>query len=209
MPMMRQLLLTLLSMALLCVSSASASPIAIFSTGVDGSGNPLSAGSADPHWTLNSTTAYVVSNPTGLGWIANPTNAQWISANSGGLPDVGTFAYTTTFDLTGLDLSGVTIVGNIAVDDSAQVFLNGVDILGDNVALNNAAWSYFVPFTINSGFVQGVNTLSVSTYNVGGPGGLLFQIESATTPEPGTLGMLLIGSLAGLAGALRRGWRPF
>jgi len=205
--MMRQLQLILLTTALLCVSSASASPIPIFSTGVDGGGNLLAAGNADPHWTVNGATAYVVSSPTDLGWVANPTDAQWISANSGGVPGIGTFTYATTFDLTGLDLSSVIVVAYVAVDDDAQVVLNGQNIFSDNLGLNNAAWAFFVPYKIDSGFVQGVNTLSVTTYNVGGPGGLLFQ--TAAIPEPGTLGMLLIGSLAGLAGALRRGWRPF
>src|ERR1700690_3015044 len=206
MPLMRHLQLKLPFTALLCVLSANASPIPIFSTGVNSSGSLAAPGSVDPHWTVNGTTAYVVPTPTDLGWIGNPANAQWISADGGGFPDVGTFTYATTFDLTGFALSNFVIDVDLAVDDDAQVVLNGQNIVSDNLALNTAAWASFVPYTINSGLVQGVNTLSVTTFNVGGPGGLLF--EAAAVPEPGTLGMLLIGAFAGLAGALRRGWRP-
>jgi hypothetical protein len=199
--------LSVFLLALLCVASAIASPVAIFSTGVDGSGNVLAAGSADPHWTVNGTTASVVTSPTSHGWVANPSDARWISLGSGGTPGIGSYTYTTTFDLTGFHTTGVFITANLAADDGAVVFLNGVQVFDDSSNGLNSPWTARVPLTINSGFVQGVNTLSLSVYNVGGPGGLLFDVTGSNAipgPEPGTASMLLIAGLAGLAAIRRR-----
>lgn len=187
--------------------AAHATPIIIFNTGVDGGGSPLPDGTiGDPHYLLTvvpgGTTEIRVRTSVG-GWPIPPwTGDDSISAWIGPNNDVavngpnGNYCYETTFDLTGLDPATAVLTGHWETDDY------GLDILINGVSTGNLGW---LPFSINSGFVAGVNTLDFIVWqSSGGPTGLRVEISGTadSVPEPASLVLLAVG-LAALT-ALRR-----
>ncbi|HXG47523.1 MAG TPA: immunoglobulin domain-containing protein [Methylomirabilota bacterium] len=154
----------------------------LFDTGVDDSGNALPDGAVDPHYTLvvnadgpstealvqNSAAFPIVSGP----WLANTARSKWIgprfdtSGAAGLAQGNGTYVYRTSFDLTGLDRSTVTITGGWAVDNlGVAIRVNGVP----TGLVNNNGFSGATAFTLNSAnasFVDGVNTLEFEVQNV-------------------------------------------
>src|SRR5258707_781380 len=105
----------LIAVALLTIAPLShAAPITIFDTGTDDSGNLLTSGSIDPHYSLvgnpdgSGSNAYVV-NQTGFpigsrDWFLGGPNSQWLSPHTFAFSDAaGIYDWHTTFDLKGLD----------------------------------------------------------------------------------------------------------
>jgi hypothetical protein len=202
---------------LLCgVGQANADPITtLYSTGVDGSGNPLPDGSVDPHYTVTggalAPNAYAIGNPGGVGWVGNTATSQWISPDPSTYGGLGPFTYTTTFSLAGLNPATAQISGMWSTDDQAQMYLNG-NLVVTSPSVFTGPWSYFAPFTITSGFQAGVNTLTFVVPNgteLGagpqGPTGMQVQMTGTanTVPEPASLTLVGLGALS-LAGY---GWR--
>jgi hypothetical protein len=155
-------------------------------------------------------------------------SGQWISTSDSTAPIPGggpgqdvTVNYAINFDLTGFDLSTVSITGSWTADDMGLgLFVNGNAVAGS--ALPNSSdsgtppdqpWAYTYSFTINSStpgitFNQGANTLVFSVDQADNLyDGLLVDSLSGTanpaneTPEPGSF--LLIGAGLGMV-ALRR-----
>ena len=161
----------------------------VFGTGLDGSGNLLVAGSADPHFTVTDTTTFtplgqatVVSNPPSLGWMGDTNTSQWISTTASGTPgSTDTYDYQTSFDLTGYNLATTVLDLDVAADDSlGDVLLNGVD-----TGISGASFDSLSSYSINSGFVSGLNTLDFIVPNSGsGPSGL--QVQLSGTANPGS-----------------------
>jgi hypothetical protein len=158
----------------------------LFTTGVDGTGTPLAAGAVDQHYTLTSDdparpgpNALVVSPETG--WIPSTSTSNWVSAQANGFgANLANYTYTTTFTLTGVDPTTVTIGGSWACDDSCVIKLNGT------VVASYAApgWLAVAAFTIPTGspFVAGTNTLAfVVTNSGGGASGLQVVSISGTS----------------------------
>lgn len=179
-----------------------AAPIpGLFNTGVaaDGSLLPASGGATtvvDPHYVVieSADPAFPASPeapapavtllpgfPVGP-WIAEGPDSKWISLNrtSGNVLD-GNYTFRTTFNLTGFDASKARIAGKWSVDNT------GVDILLNGNALgisNGAGFGGFTDFTIESGFVDGVNTLDFVVFNApsgANPAGL--RVEMIGTVE--------------------------
>jgi len=106
----------------------------------------------------------------------------------------GSFIYQTTFTLTGYDPSTVTLAGFWASDDgSSQMTLNG-----NTLSVSNVGCCGTVDFTIDSGFVNGLNTLDFYWSNYSDPGDLGVGFTSftgtplpadAAAPEPATLAL--------------------
>jgi hypothetical protein len=183
----------------------------VFSTGVDSSGNVLSAGQLDPHYTITSSPIGAVPalavSPIPE-WAANTPTSGWVNAtgDANGIEPPGTYVYTLLFSLTGLDPSTAQIAGQWTSDNSAEIFLNGVDT-GFSVATNG--FGVLIPFSITSGFVSGQNKLQffvtqdpLSGDAILNPEGLQVDISSATAmpvPEPAAI------SLLGLSGFLLLG----
>jgi hypothetical protein len=152
-----------------------------YNTGVDDMGVALGDAVDDPHYDI-------VLGPTGgpeadqtvpdddfpiPPWLENNAGSRWIGPVE---PDAnaapGTYAYETTFDLTGLDATNAAISGWWATDDGSDgILLNGV-------AIPSAATQGFTAvswFGINSAAAaaagaplqEGVNTLTFRVTNGG------------------------------------------
>lgn len=187
-------------------TSAWAVPITdLYNTGVDDTGTVLSIGSMDTHYSVSglSSEAFVVSPSTA--WITAPTGSRWIGPSNGGVTGaVGDYIYKLEFDLTGLDASTASINGSLAHDNPGSVFLNGLDT---GISNPNNFLSLF-DFTLNSGFVSGLNVLEFKVTNIpngfprSNPTGLLVSNLSGTASpitsvsEPGTLALFMFGVMA-------------
>lgn len=199
----------------LTVNLSHAAGIGLYNTGVDDSGNLLALGATDSHYTVTSS---LPSGPSPVHavndakdyigyWMAPNATSAWITpfitadnyASSGSL-QAEYYDYTTTFDLTGVDLATVSLVGKAASDN----YILGVSLNGQTLNLNGgySAWS---TFAWSDYFNQGLNTLVFHTQNLygasgsGGPTGLRVEVELAAVPVPGAVWLLGSG-LLGLAG---------
>ena len=202
-------------------AQAQASPITtLYNTGVDASHTVLADGTiGDPHYTLTSvpsgTTALRIStSASGFPippWLADNASSRWIgpnnSSNMVGPP--GGYRYETTFSLTGFNPSTASVTGNWSSDNAGvNIFINGTPL---GFTTTPGAFTAFHPFTINSGFVGGVNTLDFLVNNGNGgppphlnPTGLRVEMTGTATatavPEPDSLLLLLLGTgLLGVA----------
>lgn len=159
--------------AVWAASIAAADPIPdLYNTGVDAFGAVLPAGAIDPHWVLSSVPAGVPA-PAGYvqgtippTWVAHTTDSRWI-APQGQFGPAGQYRYDLMFDLSAFDESTASLTGRWAADNSAQLLLNGVP-----AAIHSGgtgAFSFFDFINLNSGFVAGLNTLSVVVTNLNNP----------------------------------------
>lgn len=198
----------------------------LYSTGVDNAGNALGGGINDPHYTLTGPPAggpipdaTVLSDGFPIGsnrWLPNNPSSTWIGPVVNGLNTndaygpSGNYTYTTTFDLAGFDIASAVIHGLWATDNAGtDILLNGVSVLngqGSTGAGSLRSFSVWTPFSISSGFKEGVNTLQFVVNNSDtGPQGLRVELNAfaVPVPEPTSLGLVGAG-LASLAFRRRR-----
>lgn len=198
---------------LVCVATsvANAAPFIIHETGVEtkvtpGPGTKLTPNDntaasrvADPNWTVTSSplgaftpVTAAQTFPVGGGtWAADgPLTARWIGSNNAGGTSVavppGDYTFETTFNLTGFLHGTATINGTWAVDNLAQMFLNGVAVA--NIT-NPASFGSLVAFDIpvGSNFVAGLNTLTIVVTNtalIDNPMGLIVVLSGDATQVP-------------------------
>jgi hypothetical protein len=182
----------------------------VFSTGVDDSGNLLSAGQTDPHWTISSSPAgaapALVTASLDPNWVANTVSSEWINANGigQGPAAAGLYIYTLMFSLDEFDPATAQITGKWASDNSSEIFLNGINTGTSN---SNTGFKAFSLFSITNDFVAGENELQFYVTQdpdapggngKGNPEGLQVSIISATAepvPEPATLSLFALSLL--------------
>jgi hypothetical protein len=177
-----------------------------------------SLGSPDPNFTVVATpsgsTSFsaLVLNPPNSNYLVNNATSRWIGpAANAGTTNVaaGTYAYQTTFNLSGFIPSTATFQFRVAVDNQlTDVLLNGNGLgvsyvtgsPGTSAAFQNFS-SWFTVGPSSSFFNGGVNTLRFNTLNLGGTSGsptgirVEFQNATATVPvPPQVLGTLLVGA---------------
>ena len=187
---------------IVALNSEAATIPGLFNTGVSDANVPLASGSVDPHWRMfqSADPAFpgpnaIVLNDAGFPippWLANGPGSKWLAPQAsqvtGNQP--GDYTYRITFNLAGLEPSTAVITGRWSSDNTGPaVLLNGVSTGGISDgnfgALGNT-------FTINSGFVDGANTLDFVVNNAGtaaNPTGFRAEFLSATAdlqPAPGT-----------------------
>lgn len=178
-----------------------AAPFAVFNTGVSATNVVLPTGTVDPHYVgvTPTSTVFVGTGLDGL-WINNNSVSKWVGPDAAAGDGTYSLIYRTTFDLTGFDAATAAIAGRWATDNfGTDIKLNGV-----STSQTSATFSSFSNFTLNSGFVAGLNTIDFLWNNAGGPGGLRVEFTSANAnliegqgvPEPGTVGLLLAGLAA-------------
>lgn len=192
-----------------------AAPIdGLFNTGVDSSGVLLAGGpgTPDPHWTvLGGGSAKVAPNQPGF--YLPQVSARFINTD-GTSPQTTFFILQLQFDLTGYDHTTASFSGRFAADNCAVMQLNGNSAtsggeIGPCGALT--AFGQYTGFSFSSGFLPGLNTISVQVTNiVDSPGAALVEFTSSSVervsgspvPEPATWGITAAALLA--LGGLRR-----
>jgi hypothetical protein len=189
----------------LSFSQGTVTTIANLSTGLDATGKRLTTGGQlDANWTVqeaNGTTGAAQTvfpnNPDFGSWPANGPTSDWIARDASN-PRQGPapYTFTRTFDLTGYDLSTVSLAGGWSVDDTGNLAING-HLIDREVN----GWNNFATFLVSgaSGFLnQGLNTLTMtitdSDNNVDGvhldallttSGGLAAVVSSSVTVAAG------------------------
>jgi hypothetical protein len=156
----------------------------LFPTGVDSTDTPLPGGAADTHYTADSTgSAYVLS--PGYQWYTwpEPGTGKWINYIDSPATG-GTHTFSTSFNLTGLDPSTAQISGVWSGDNQSTMYLNGTVV----ASLDGNAYSSLHDFSITSGFVAGINTLSFSVAQDSWDGLLISQI-SGTADMAGSVAL--------------------
>jgi len=190
------------------ISQVLGDAITIFGTGLNAAGAPAPSYSLDLHWTVDGSPAVVGDAATVPGnYHPNTANSHWITkgiADLTSFKDATQFIFETTFDLTGLDPSTAVLSGNYDVDNTGVILLNGVSTGYSCLLIDQICFQPFNPFTINSGFVSGINTLTVVLNNAGGPMALLLDVHGTADPIDNTP-----TPAAFCAGADRSDWSPY
>jgi hypothetical protein len=165
--------------------------IRLFDTGVN-----LKEGQPDLHWQAAARSddvhfrprPAIVSSSTNWAWLCNqPDRSQWISfAADTKLPGKPVYTFRTTFDLSGMRPATAVLHGRFVVDNHLQA----IRINGRNVPVpkhGREEFGFFHPFTIDRGFVDGVNVLEMdveNTVEVGNdvldsPMGLMVELDGS------------------------------
>lgn len=147
--------------------------------------------SADPNYlgpdaiTVNNVWPIAPAGP----YLANGPYSRWIAPQadqSGAVGNVpGDYTFETAFNLSGYDLSAVTIVGACAVDNT----VNDILINGNSTGYTAPDFLNWYPFTLNAaaaGFIDGDNVIDILMNNAGtaaGPTGLRMDVRGLLAIE--------------------------
>jgi hypothetical protein len=200
---MRNIFRTLTALVIMASVSSDCSADLIgslYNTGVSSTHTVLPDGTVgDPHYSLISvpggTTQTLVRSSTGgfpiPPWLGDDASSAWIGPDNAADLDgpAGQYIYRTTFDLTGLTPGTASISGQWSTDNlGVDILINGVST-GQSIS-NPESFRTFTSFVINSGFVEGVNTIDFvvlnQPYEGRNPTGLRVEMTgtAAVTPEP-------------------------
>lgn len=125
--------------------------------------------------------------------------------------NVGTALYLqTTIDLSGLMVDSALL--NLAVDNGASVFVNGIKVFGATANGFTSIWEYANQTVDSTPFVNGVNTISVFANDFGGltyfDMEMFADVSDVVEPvsAPAALLMFIFGSLFLSARRLNQVW---
>jgi hypothetical protein len=163
--------------------------VAVHNTGVDSSDALVAAGAQASFWTLSA-------KPAGAGeaigsngfryhhpaYFADTGSAAWVAPQADGNSGPnGFYTYDLNIDLTGLDPATAVIAGTFGTDNAGAIWLNS------NVPVTTTGSGDFgapTAFTINSGFVAGLNTIHIQVNNEGDPTAFFVSFTRATANAP-------------------------
>ena len=130
----------------------------LYSSGLNNDGTIAIPGSSDLHYFITSSGLPITVMQNHPAWLANDGSSLWIGLSgqgTDGQPE-GDYGFSTTFDLSDWAPDSAIITLYLAVDNEVtDVLLNGIS-LGISAIGHQ---SFFGPFTIDSGFISGVNQL--------------------------------------------------
>ncbi len=193
-------ILTFFSLLVMISITAQAAPQPIpglYPTGVDDHGTLLPVGSPEQHYVIVSgpVSEPKVQSKNTL-WTAPPPGSAWIGVGVDAFDQdpPGSYRWRLLVDLAGFDHRTAEITGQWASDNRGRILLNGAFKTPQNNSLRS-----LTPFTINDGFIQGINHLDFLVTNIQpdgpwNPTGLVVKITgTAEVPEPATGLMLCTG----------------
>ena len=214
------ILLPVLTVAMLgvAVEPARAALVSMVSTGVDDSGARLALGAADPHWRVVAgpgiaapATAWVAPNQHPFGQYFERPDSAWIWVDSESAAGAVGEPYTLelSIDLSNFNPATLSLSGFWGADNYGRILLNGASAIGSGelelVGVNTDHFNFGHAFTINGGFVPGINRLSFEITDDSNPGGLNVYglvVDAVSVPEPGSLA--IFSTALGLMGLARR-----
>ncbi|MCG6537153.1 MAG: hypothetical protein L7F78_21195, partial [Syntrophales bacterium LBB04] len=130
---------------------------------VSGSDTPGSYSLSGPEGGTTPVAVSLPASPWAKGsWMAPSTDQIWDPSVSHGNKE-GTYTYTTTFNLTGLNPLTAVLNGTWAADNSVTAWLNGAPVA--SLPDNSASFTTLNALSITSGFKPGKNTLSFKVVN--------------------------------------------
>lgn len=139
--------------------------------------------------------------PNDPAWLDNGPNSNWIARDPNTTAN-GIGTYTRVFDLSGFDLSTVSVNGAWAIDDLGTLRLNGNQI-GELVPRH---WNVLTPFSVPLGSAllnPGQNELTISITGTDNYlEGVRLEGSVSVVPEPSIAFMLIAGLLV-LLGSTR------
>ena len=193
------------------ISAARVTIPGLFNTGVNDDGQKLKDGDREEHYVFTGGVdgAFIISDGSRpSAWVSSLGQSSWIGPQNGAIDvPAGNYLYTLTFDLGGLDPLTAVISGRWASDNASAIFLNGEST---GFEINEFGFMTRTPFTIESGFVNGINALGFYVNNLyspdRSPSGLLVLDLTGTASEvpiPGAF-WLLGSALIALTGIRRR-----
>jgi hypothetical protein len=195
---------------------AMAASIPLHNTGVNASNVLVAPGAQASFWTLSARPVGAVEAIGSLPFRFNccyfpdTATAAWVSPQASGSAGVaGIYTYDLVVDLTGLDPASASISGTFGTDNSGSISLNG-----NAPVATTGSGDFGAPtaFTINSGFVAGLNTIRVQVNNEGDPTAFFVSFTNATAnavaapiPTASWQGLILLALvLAALGSVLAR-----
>jgi len=214
-PFARQLALAVVGLA--CAAAVQAAGPMPYNTGVNASGVALGSNAVDAHYSIVGSpafgpSAYVKTEADGApiqpgGWLLDSAVSAWITPSASffftDVPGVtDQITYRTSFDLTGYIAAGGHLAGRWSADDSGlQIRINGVAVPGVGVT----QYDQWTAFSIDAGFVDGINTLEFDTLSTQSPTGLRVEFSESVfaVPEPGSWALFSVG-LLGMGSLVRR-----
>jgi hypothetical protein len=209
-----RLIIALAALAALALST-SASAVTIAGLANTGAGYPLGSNGIDNNWKIGIESAAFVSGTNGVfpvatNWLADDATSRWITPTSVAGDDLdpvanGIYTYNLNFDLTGFYKSSAGFTGRFAADN----MVTAIRLNGNLLPASGGGFTSWTAFGASSGFLAGINKLSVDVTNIGqtsgNPSGLRVEFLSSNAdavPEPQTWALLVAGF--GLVGVSMR-----
>jgi hypothetical protein len=181
-----------------------------------------------PPWAANTTSAEWITAPGAYWAVSGGTTGNGaVNAGGDGLPGYGTdttalsytastsviYVYTTTFTITGNATAGTAITGltmqlSVAGDNTFAVFVNPSNTAtalaqstAKFVAPSNAYTYAPLNVSLSSGFVVGVNTISIEVQNAGGSNSISTNFSGVMVYGSNFIGAPEVGSWVPVAAA--------
>ncbi len=184
---------------------AQVAAITVHNTGVNASDVLVASGAQASFWTLSAIPAGATETIGSLpfryyngAYFVDTATAAWVSpAASGNAGAAGIYTYDLVVDLTGLDPSTASITGTFGTDNSGAIALNANAPVATT---GSGSFGAPTPFTINSGFQPGLNTIHLQVNNEGDPTAFFVSFTSASAKRIVTASAVPALSLPMLAG---------
>jgi hypothetical protein len=161
----------------------------LHNTGVNASDVVVASGQASAFWTLSAKPA-AASQALGSSpfrykhpsYFADTATAAWVSPGSNGTAGAaGNYVYDLAVDLTGFDAGSVSIAGGFGTDNDGAIWVNNESPVATT---GFGGFGSQTAFTIDSGWVAGMNTIHVRVNNGGDPTAFFVQFDSVLAEPP-------------------------